>query len=67
MSFCIQVKAIDKSLVIEGFQEEENEEFGLVERHFTRRYTVPGVTETETTSECIKIFRKSICARPVPC
>lgn len=37
----LSVSVHDEELVIEGHHEERDEECGTVERHFTRKYTLP--------------------------
>jgi hypothetical protein len=37
----IKVKIVDNKIVVEGHHDEREDDHGLVERHFVRRYTLP--------------------------
>ncbi|KAK2587084.1 hypothetical protein KPH14_002855 [Odynerus spinipes] len=49
----INVKAIDKSVVVEGKHEERQDEHGWVSRHFMRRYLIPEQCDIDQVSSSL--------------
>ncbi|KAK0409578.1 hypothetical protein QR680_004635 [Steinernema hermaphroditum] len=51
----LKVNVCDNQLIIEGKHEEKSDEYGLVERHFVRKYNLPKNVKAElVTSELSK-------------
>nr|ABE57137.1 heat shock protein Hsp20 [Liriomyza huidobrensis] len=48
----VNVKVVDKYIVVEGKHEEKQDEHGFISRHFSRRYLLPeGVNQEAVTSQ----------------
>lgn len=49
----LQVKVVDRYVVVHGKHEERNDEHGFVSREFTRRYMLPKACEPDTVASSL--------------